>query len=313
MKKYFSISIVAFFILLVGCGQQNDLKRGEGFVNVKGGKIWYRVVGSGNKTPILLLHGGPGYPSYYLNPLSALGNERPVITFDQLGCGRSDRVADSTLLTLDHYVEQIKTLLEQLKVDDFYLYGHSWGSILATEYCLKYPEGIKGLVLNGVFFNTDLYKKDLDVVISRLPDSIQRPLKQSILNEKQDKEKLDQAMAYFHSHVYRTNPKLSAANDSSVRYAASPVGGDKIWGSSLLVPSGVLKNHDRTKKVGKISAPTLLMGGEHDIAQANTLQYYQSLIPNSQFVIIRNSGHETMHDNLEEELKVLSGFLRKLD
>jgi proline iminopeptidase len=36
---------------------------------VEGGKIWYEVFGSGNKTPILVLHGGPGYPSYYLNPL----------------------------------------------------------------------------------------------------------------------------------------------------------------------------------------------------------------------------------------------------
>ena len=231
--------------------------------------------------------------------------------FDQLGCGRSDRVTDSTLLTVDNYVEQIQALLTHIKVDNFYLYGHSWGSILATEYCIKYPKGIKGLILNGVFFNTDLYKKDLDVVISRLPDSIQTPLKQSILNENQDKEKLKQAIAYFHSHVYRTNPKLSVDNDSSARYAASPVGGDKIWGSSLLVPSGFLKNYDRTKDISKISAPTLLMGGEHDIAQPNTLHYFQSLIPNSQSVIIKNAGHETMHDNLAEELNVLSTFLKK--
>ncbi len=106
---------------------------------------------------------------------------------------------------------------------------------------------------------------------------------------------------------------LTVDNDSSVRYAASPVGGDKIWGSSLLVPSGFLKNYDRTKDISKISAPTLLMGGEHDIAQPNTLKYYQSLIPKSQFVIIKNAGHETMHDNLEEELNVLSTFLKKLD
>jgi proline iminopeptidase len=313
MKKPYLISIVTLLIILIGCRQQNELKRGEGFVNMKGGKVWYRVVGTGNKTPILMVHGGPGYPSYYLNPLSTLGSERPVITFDQLGCGRSDRVTDSTLLTLNHYIEQIRAVVEHLQVKNFYLYGHSAGSIFATEYALKYPKGMKGLILNAIFFNSELYKKDLDVVIARLPDSIQIPLRNNILNENQEKERLKQAFAYFHSHVYRTNPKLSADNDSSRRFAASPVGGDKIWGSGLLLPTGVLKNYDKTKDVKKIFIPTLLIGGEYDIVQPNTLHYFQGLIPKSEIVIIKNAGHETMHDNVEGELNAIFNFIKNLE
>jgi proline iminopeptidase len=46
------------------------------------------------KTPLVLLHGGPGVPSYYLNPMASLSDERPVIFIDQLGCGRSDQIVD---------------------------------------------------------------------------------------------------------------------------------------------------------------------------------------------------------------------------
>ncbi len=63
----------------------------EGYVDVEGGRVWYRIVGSGNATPLVLLHGGPGAPSHYLNPLEQISEDRPVIFYDQLGAGRSDR------------------------------------------------------------------------------------------------------------------------------------------------------------------------------------------------------------------------------
>ncbi len=68
----------------------------------------------GTGTPLLLLHGGPGAPSHYLNPFSALGAERPVVVFDQLGCGRSDRVCDPALMTIEAHVAQVEALREAL-------------------------------------------------------------------------------------------------------------------------------------------------------------------------------------------------------
>ena len=57
---------------------------------VDGGEIWYRVTGSGGGAPVILLHGGPGYSSYYLKSLEDLGDDRLVVRYDQLGGGRSD-------------------------------------------------------------------------------------------------------------------------------------------------------------------------------------------------------------------------------
>src|SRR5262245_50083565 len=68
-----------------------------GYIDVPGGKVWWMRVGSGPKTPLLMLHGGPGAGHNYLLPLKALADERPVIFYDQLGCGRSDIPQDPAL------------------------------------------------------------------------------------------------------------------------------------------------------------------------------------------------------------------------
>jgi proline iminopeptidase len=83
------ITLLGFVVALASCNKQKSLTPNEGFIDVTGGKVWYRINGSGTKPPILLLHGGPGSSSYYLDPLKALSKDRPVIFIDQLGCGRS--------------------------------------------------------------------------------------------------------------------------------------------------------------------------------------------------------------------------------
>src|SRR5258707_7361045 len=62
---------------------------GEGYAPVVG-RVRWRVARSGPRTPLLLLHGGPGAGHDYLEPLSALADERPLM-FYPLGCGPSDR------------------------------------------------------------------------------------------------------------------------------------------------------------------------------------------------------------------------------
>src|ERR1043165_2092344 len=101
MSRYTVFRLVTLLFLLtivMGCRHNPSLKAGEGYIPVTGGKVWYRIVGEGDKTPILCLHGGPGVPSYYLKPLAALSSDRPVIFYDQLGCGHSDRITDTSLM-----------------------------------------------------------------------------------------------------------------------------------------------------------------------------------------------------------------------
>ena len=63
----------------------------EGFVDVPGGRVWYAVHGDGAGIPLLCLHGGPGFCHDYIEALAALAGERPVVFYDQLGCGQIGR------------------------------------------------------------------------------------------------------------------------------------------------------------------------------------------------------------------------------
>jgi proline iminopeptidase len=74
----------------------------EGYLEVPGGRVWYRSLtpeGGTASTPLLCLHGGPGFTHNYLEPLEMLAGRRRVVFYDQLGCGRSDRPDDLTLWT----------------------------------------------------------------------------------------------------------------------------------------------------------------------------------------------------------------------
>src|SRR6185369_730964 len=109
----------------------------EGYVPVEGGRVWYRIIGEGKATPLIILHGGPGFTSYAYEPLAAaLADERPVIVYDQLGCGRSDRSSDTKLWTVARFERELAALRTALKLDRIYLLGHSWGGQLAVEHAL---------------------------------------------------------------------------------------------------------------------------------------------------------------------------------
>src|SRR3989344_7726374 len=107
------------------------MQRSEGTVPVPGGKVWYEAVGERNTTPLIVLHGGPGYPHDYLEPLEDLADERQIIFYDQLGCGNSERPDDDALWAVSRFVQELRSVIEGLGIEQYHLLGHSWGAALA--------------------------------------------------------------------------------------------------------------------------------------------------------------------------------------
>lgn len=312
MRHLKTTLVLVFSLILMSCNNKKELTNGEGFVDVTGGKIWYRVSGQGDKTPILLLHGGPAYPSYYLNALNPLGKDRKIIMFDQLGCGRSDAITDTTLMTIENFVEQTNKLLNSLGVKEFHLYGHSWGSMLGADYYLKYPDGIKSIIFASPCLSADRWTIDSDSLISMLPDSTEVVLRNNIKGISQDSAKLANAVNSYFTNFYTRKLPTSPGFDSTV----SQVGWNVysyMWGPNDFFAIGTLKNYDRTKELSSINVPTLYIAGDYDPARPNALLYYQSLTPNSKVEIIKNAGHMTMDDNNSDYLKALTDFLNSID
>jgi proline iminopeptidase len=315
MKTIIRVSIVLQVLiatlLLNGCQRQAEIQKDEGFINVDGGKVWYRVVGNGNKTPILVLHGGPGAPSYYLKPLSALGVDRKVIFYDQLGCGKSERNNDTTLMTVDHFVEELKTVVQHFGLKEFYLYGQSWGTMLGTDYYLKYPQGIKALILSSPAISIPLWLKDADILLTTLPDSIQNAVRINEQNKTFSAPAYQEAIqVYYQNFVARKLP-WSADIDSTFSQLGQSY--QYMWGPSEFTATGSLKTYDQTSRLGEIKVPTLFITGEFDEARPSTVKYYQSLVPGAKFEVIEGAAHITMQDKPEESNRVVIDFLNSLE
>lgn len=297
-------------LLITSCAPKNSLKPQEGFIEVTGGKVWYKIAGEGNETPIILLHGGPGVPSYYLNPLRELSNERPVVFYDQLGCGRSTQEMDTTLMTVESFVNQLEELRIALGIKEFYLYGSSWGTMLGIDYYLKYPEHVKAIIFSSPCLSAKRWTADADTLIRTLPDSIQHAIQ---LNSKNgtytSADYIQAADIYSKNFVVRNKTSdvdSSGTNTNSVVY-------NYMWGPSEFTALGTLKGYDRTDRLGEIKIPTLFIAGEFDEARPSTVQYYQSLVPNSSFVLMKDAGHLTMQDHPDQDIKAIRDFISSLE
>ena len=308
MKKY----LIGLFTLFLMNACTNSAPPKEGFIEVKGGKIWYRIDGEGDKTPVLLLHGGPGSSSFYLEPLKELSQDRPVIFLDQLGCGRSTRITDTTLMTIEQNVEQLEQVRKALKLDKFYLYGHSWGTMLGMDYYVKYPKGIQGLIFSSPLFSTKIWTDDADTLIATLPEATQKAIRESERLKDYANEAYKEAMKVYYKAYVRRSDKSKSQQDTSAKFFGENVY-NFMWGPSEFTATGNLLNYNRLKDLPKITVPTLLTAGEYDEARPSSVRYYTSLIPGAQFKEIPQAAHSTMMDNPKEYIGVLREFLKKMD
>ncbi len=145
----------------------------ERMINVPGGKIWTNVVGDGPGAPLLILHGGPGIPSAYLNCLANLASDRSVIFYDQLGCGRSDRpTASEGYFVKEHFIDEIDHVRDNLGLSKVHLLGHSWGGLLATLYMNQQPHGIQSITFESPLISVSRWVEDCNRLKGQLPSDI---------------------------------------------------------------------------------------------------------------------------------------------
>jgi len=324
MKKLFKhhpfryVAWVVVLFLLVGACKSHSrsknpvLKPGEGYIQVPGGRVWYKIVGEGDRTPVLVLHGGPGATSYYLRPLEALAKDRPVIFFDQLGCGRSTREKKKSQMNIPFYVDEVKHVKEALHLKDFFIYGQSWGTILGAEYYFAHPEGVKGIVFASPALSGKLWIRDARLLLKQLPDSLQEIIRKHEADKSFDAPEYQQAlMVYYKKHVARKQP-WSEDILNTFKYL-----GEEVYvhmnGPSEFTFTGTMKDYDATGRLPQIKVPTLFECGEYDEARPETTRYYAQLVPGSKFVVIKDAAHMTMQDNPEQDLKVLRDFFNSVD
>ncbi|MEW8508694.1 MAG: prolyl aminopeptidase [Candidatus Thiodiazotropha sp.] len=121
----------------------------------KGHRLYLEQVGKPDGIPVLFLHGGPGagcepYHRRFFDP-----ERYRVVLFDQRGCGRSTPHASLEANTTWDLVEDIERIRQALNIEDWLLFGGSWGSTLAIAYAETHPQRVKGMILRGIFLCRD--------------------------------------------------------------------------------------------------------------------------------------------------------------
>jgi proline-specific peptidase len=310
-----TLCVVFLGVFLVSCAKREEqpkpLPVGEGRLAVPGGSIWYKVSGTGKGTPVVLLHGGPGYSSYYLKPFEDLANDRQVIRYDQLGGGKSDKATDTTMFTIEHFVQELDSLRAFLGVGKWHVLGHSWGTILAVEYCKVHPEYVATLTLGSAALDIPAWEKNARQLVTTLSDSSQRAISKAERLKTYDDPSYQNAISEFYGQYVWRHPveadlesTLATLNPSIYTYMQGP---------SEFTITGTLKNYDATPFLGHIRVPVLYTVGEFDEANPEIVRRFAALTPDARVVVLKGSAHLTTWDARDVNVLAVREFLRSAD
>jgi proline iminopeptidase len=291
--------------------QSTTLPAGESFLTVDGGRIWYKVSGAGTATPAILLHGGPGFASYYMKPLEALADERRIVRYDQLGAGKSDKISDTTKFTIAHFVNELDSLRSHLGFDKVHLIGHSWGTILALEYYRAHPEHVVSLTLASPAFDIPTWEKNARRMVTTLSDSAQRAIKVREAEKKYDAPDYQAALAEFYGKYVWRHPD-SANLDSTLKTVNEGIY-NYMQGPSEFTITGTLKQYNSTSFLKDVKVPTLYTVGEFDEADPPTVKRFAAMTPGASVVVLKGSAHLSEWDAPEAMNKAIRDFLRSVD
>lgn len=281
-------------------------------------KVWTKRVGNNPRAKVLLLHGGPGvtaecfecFDSYF----PAAGIE--YYYYDQLGSYRSDNPADPRLWDLDRFVDEVDQVADALDLDDsnFFLFGQSWGGLLAMEYALAHQNRLKGLIISNMMSSIPAYNEYAkNVLMPRMDqDKLRRVLELEAKGQTETGEydELLMEIHYVH-HVLRRpfdqwpEPMVRSMNHINKDLYVT------MQGPSELGASGKLLHWDRTADLGAITVPTLVLGGEHDTMDPRFLEFMASQMPQGEAYICPDAGHLGQFDDQVSYFNGLIGFLQR--
>lgn len=288
--------------------------REEGFVEVTDGRVWYRRDGEGDRTPLLVLHGGPGAASYYVEPLAErMAAHRPTVVFDQLGCGRSERPDDPSLWTLDRACEEVDQVRRALGFERCHLLGQSWGGWLSVEYMCRGAQGIAGLVLASTSASIPQFVAEARRLIEALPEPARTTLVElGARGEYGRPEYAEAAREFYRRHVCRLDPWPDA-----FRKTAEELDGNQVYltmnGPTEFDVIGSLRTWDRTADLGRIAAPTLVTVGRHDELTPACSETLRDGIPGARMVVFEESAHCAHLEEPELYAGVVEEFLSEVD
>lgn len=288
----------------------------EAMVPVTGGRIYVRVNGAlVGRPPILFIHGGPGSSHWGWLNATALADERAVILYDQLDCGRSDRPGDPANWTVPRFLSDIEAIRAHFGIARWHVLGGSWGGTLALEYGARQPAALAGLVLQSPLVATSVWLRDAAALKAGMPADVRDLLDRCDVAGAVPQAACDAATdAFYARHVRQVlpPPALAAYRDGlPMPFAAGLY--NHMWGRAEFTCTGTLKDYDGRPLLQRLDgARSLFVAGQDDEARPATIAGF-ARAAGAQFAEIPNAAHSIMLDNPAAYLALLRPWLNRMD
>lgn len=288
----------------------------EGFIDFLGYRTWYKVVGPKETThpPMVVVHGGPGIPHDYLEPLEALATDRRLVFYDQLGCGRSDRPEDPSLWSVETFTDEIQAVREALGLDSLHLFGHSMGGTLALNYALRQPAGVLSLVLASAVASVPAYLEEGLRQIDRFgPGARETVLQHERAGTTDDPKYRAVFNPWMAAHMMRAPLEEwpEALNRAFAGMGTGVYG--TLWAGGQFTPTGPLKDVDISARLAEIAIPALLVHGEHDFVSPALGQALLEAIPEARLEVVGGASHLGWFEQPERFLGAVRSWLEERD
>jgi len=281
-------------------------------------KVWTKRFGNNPKIKILLLHGGPAMTHEYMECFETFFQRQgfEFYEYDQLGSYYSDQPKDSSLWTVDRFVEEVDQVRQAIGADstNFYILGNSWGGILAMEYALKYQKNLKSLLVANMVASAPEYAKYAeDVLAKQMKPEVLAEVKE--LEAKKDfanPRYMELLMPNFYKeHLCRLNDFPDAFN-RSMKHANGEIY-TMMQGPSEFGISGRLANWDIKNRLKEITVPTLMVGAKHDTMDPKAMEEQSKLVKKGQFLYCPNGSHLSMWDDQKVFMTGVIKFIKDVD
>lgn len=268
----------------------------ESRIDVGGAELYAREIGKG--PAIIVLHGGPDFDQSYLLPeMDRLSDSYRLIYYDQRGRGKSASNVRPEDVTLASDIADLEKVRQSFHLESATLLGHSWGTVIALEYALKYPERVSHLILMnpGPASREDYLQLRKDWLEKR-PDAMAQ--RKAIAETAAYKEGDPEAVtAYYRIHF---KPALARSDDyekliarMSASFNKEGVLKARAVEDRLMQDTWAAPRFDLLPKLKTLKIPTLVLSGDHEFIPPATAEHIAQAIPDARLVTLKGCGHFT--------------------
>ncbi|NKN35840.1 proline iminopeptidase-family hydrolase [Agrobacterium sp. a22-2] len=288
----------------------------EGYAPYGDYQTWYRITGDlgSGKPPLIVAHGGPGCTHDYVDSFKDIAaTGRAVIHYDQVGNGKSTHLPDKggDFWTVAFFRTELHNLIDHLGIRDAYcLLGQSWGGMLAAEFAVERPAGLKALIIA----NSPAAMKTWIAEANRLREALPSEVQATLLRHEQagttdSAEYMEATDVFNQRHVCRIVPMPPEVQRTFDAIATDPTVYHTMNGPNEFHVIGTMKDWSIVGRLSTIAAPTLLISGRYDEATEACVQPYADEIPDVRWRIFEQSSHMPHVEEREACMAEAAGFL----